>query len=137
MLTAVCVGTNDLAAATAFYDDILAVLNMYRTAGNDVEVGYGAKGQPPTFWVIKPYNKKDASVGNGSQLMFGAKDQNAVIAFHRTALALGGYDEGKPGLRDYAENYFGAYVRDLDGNKLHAFCINGGKPKNNASKQEW
>jgi catechol 2,3-dioxygenase-like lactoylglutathione lyase family enzyme len=123
MLTSVCVGTNDLDAAAAFYDDVLAKLNMYRTAENDVEVGYGTKGQPPVFWVIKPYNKKDASVGNGSQVMFGAKDQNAVIAFHKTALTLGGQDAGLPGLRDYAEGYFGAYVRDLDGNKLHVFCV--------------
>jgi catechol 2,3-dioxygenase-like lactoylglutathione lyase family enzyme len=126
MLTAVCVGASDLDAATTFYDGILTNLNMYRTAGNDVEVGYGTKGQSPTFWVIKPYDKKAASFGNGSQVMLKAKDQSAVIEFHKAALALGGRDEGQPGLRDYAEGYFGAYVRDLDGNKLHAFCVNDG-----------
>lgn len=123
MLTAVCVGTNNLKAAASFYDDVLAKINMYRTAENDVEVGYGTKGQTPTFWVLKPYNKEDATVGNGSQVMFGAKNQESVSAFHATALALGGLDEGPPGLRNYAEGYFGAYVRDLDGNKLHVFCM--------------
>lgn len=126
MLAAVCVGTNDLDAATAFYDDVLAKLNMSRIIENSIEVGYGIKGHPPVFWIIKPYDKKGASVGNGSQVMLGAKDQNAVVAFHKTALALGGRDEGQPGPRDYAEGYFGAYVRDLDGNKLHAFYINDG-----------
>lgn len=126
MLTAVCVGTNDLDAAEAFYDAVLAKLNMHQAAKNDVEVGYGAKGEPPVFWIIKPYNKKDASVGNGSQVMLGAQNQEAVIAFYKAALALGGLDEGPPGPRDYAEGYFGTYVRDLDGNKLHAFCINDG-----------
>lgn len=128
MLTAVCVGTNNLKAATVFYDAILANINLHRITGNEVEVGYGIQGQAPTFWVTKPYNKKDASIGNGSQVMFEAKDQSTVIQFHKAALAMGGRDEGKPGLRDYAEGYFGAYVRDLDGNKLHAFCINNGKP---------
>lgn len=126
MLTAVCVGTNDLVIAAAFYDDVLATLGMRRTAENDVEIGYGTIGKPPTFWIIKPYDKKDATVGNGSQVTFGAKDQNAVLAFYSTALALGGRDEGQPGLRDYTEGYFGAYIRDLDGNKLHAFCIADG-----------
>jgi hypothetical protein len=126
MLTAVCVGTNELDAVAAFYDDVLANFDMYRTAENDIEVGYGIKGQLPVFWIIKPYDKKAASIGSGSQVLLGEKDQNAVSAFHKTALALGGRDEGQPGLRDYAEGYFGAYVLDLDGKKLHAFCIHDG-----------
>ncbi len=108
MLTATCVGTNDLERATNFYDHVLVELNMHRRVKNDVEIGYGTETQSPTFWVIKPFDKKNATVGNGSQVMFMATNQNAVTAFHAAALALGGTDEGKPGPRDYAEGYFGA-----------------------------
>ena len=51
--------------------------------------------------------------------MFYADDKQAVQAFHEAILANGGSDEGAPGPRDYAEGYYGAYGRDLDGNKLH------------------
>jgi predicted lactoylglutathione lyase len=54
---------------------------------------------------------------------FGAQSREAVDAFHAAALAAGGSDEGAPGLRaHYHPNYYGAYVRDLDGNKLCAVC---------------
>lgn len=53
--------------------------------------------------------------------------RDQVDAFHRAALAQGGRDEGAPGLRPrYSENYYGAYVRDLDGNKLQAVCHTAG-----------
>jgi catechol 2,3-dioxygenase-like lactoylglutathione lyase family enzyme len=123
MLAAVCVGTNNLKASAFFYDKVLAELNMFRSAENDIEVGYGSTAQLTVFWVIKPFNNKDATFGNGSQVIFEATDQGSVTAFHATAMAMGGQDEGGPGPRDYEEGYFGAYVRDLDGNKLHVFCI--------------
>ena len=123
MLAAVCVGTNNLEAAGRFYDRVLAELDMHRIAEDDVEIGYGLLRQSPMFWVLRPYDKKTATFGNGSQVMFKAKNQAAVVAFHSAILEQGGLDEGKPGLRNYAEGYFGAYARDLDGNKLHAFCM--------------
>ncbi len=126
MLAAVCVGTNDLDAAGAFYDAVMAVLNMQRVAENAVEIGYGTKEGEAVFWVLKPYNKEPATFGNGSQVMLRAETADMVDAFHKTVMTSGGQDEGVPGPRDYSKGYYGAYVRDLDGNKLHAFYLPNG-----------
>ena len=66
---------------------------------------------------------RNATAGNGSTVAFDAPSRAAVDAFHAAALEGGGTDEGAPGLRLlYHPNYYGAYVRDLDGNKLCAVC---------------
>jgi predicted lactoylglutathione lyase len=70
------------------------------------------------FWVLTPFNQQAASYGNGVQVTFQASSNDQVEAFHQMALALGGVDEGAPGYR-YRPDYYGAYCRDLDGNKLH------------------
>ena len=119
MLSGVCVGTNDLENAGAFYDNILATIGMSRVVVTPEEIGYAAADGVVTFFVVKPYDKKPASFGNGTQVMFYAPDQDAVQKFHEAAIKNGGSDEGAPGPRDYSEGYFGAYVRDIDGNKLH------------------
>jgi len=116
-------GTNNLVKAGMFYDGVLATLSMVRLAENDIEIGYGVLAQDPSFWILLPYNKKPASFGNGSQVMLRAKSPETVNDFYAAALKFGGQDEGPPGLRDYAEHYYGAYVRDLDGNKLHVFHL--------------
>ncbi|MEM9138967.1 MAG: VOC family protein [Pseudomonadota bacterium] len=123
MLTAVCLGSNDLDAATRFYDGVLATLGMVRTVTEAHERGYGAPGATPSLWVVTPYNEQPATFGNGTQIIFSAADPDAVAAFHAAALAAGGQDEGAPGPRDYAPGYYGAYCRDLDGNKLHVSVI--------------
>ncbi len=123
MLAAICLGTNSLIKAGVFYDCVLATLGMARLIENDIEIGYGILNQDPTFWVLLPYNKKPASSGNGSQVMLRALSPEVVNNFYTAALKLGGQDEGAPGLRDYADHYYGAYVRDLDGNKLHVFHL--------------
>lgn len=123
MLYGVCLGTNDLAAAENFYDKVLSTIGMQRGFKNNVEVGYAPPGQTPNFWILTPYNKQAASFGNGTQVIFSAETIDQVQAFHQTALSLGGTDEGAPGPRDYRPGYYGAYLRDLDGNKLHIYCI--------------
>ncbi|MEM7215041.1 MAG: VOC family protein [Pseudomonadota bacterium] len=119
MLSGVCVGTNDLERAGEFYDALLASIDMRRLITVDNEIGYGALDGPVTFWVLTPYNGEKATFGNGTQVMFLAPNKAKVDAFHETAIASGGTDEGAPGPRDYSPGYYGAYVRDLDGNKLH------------------
>ncbi len=123
MLAAICLGTNDLIKARVFYDHLLATLGMVRLIENDIEIGYGVLDQDPSFWVLLPYNKKPANFGNGSQVMLRAQSPDIVNKFHSVALNAGGKDEGQPGPRDYADNYYGAYIRDLDGNKLHVFYL--------------
>ena len=73
--------------------------------------------------MVRPYDKGEASPGNGVTVAFNAESRAAVDAFHAAALAAGGTDAGAPGLRThYHPNYYGVYVRDLDGNKICAVC---------------
>ena len=73
--------------------------------------------------MVRPYDKKDATPGNGVTVAFEAPTREAVDAFHAAALAAGATDEGPPGIREhYHPSYYGAYVRDLDGNKLCVVC---------------
>lgn len=120
MLSEVCIGTNNLSEAGKFYDAVLATIGMRCVLSGTHERGYaGADGKISLFVVI-PFNDQKATAGNGTQVSFHAADVDAVKAFYATALSQGGTDEGPPGPRSYHPDYYGAYVRDLDGNKLHA-----------------
>lgn len=123
MLSGVCFGTNDLERAEAFYDPVLATISMIRLDGNDNEIGSGPKGGLPTFWILVPFNREQATHGNGAQVIFEASDADSVDRFHRTAVKRDGADEGAPGIRDHTSEYSGAYCRDLDKNKLHVVAM--------------
>lgn len=116
-------GTNDVARAARFYDAALAPLGLIRRATYDDEVGYGFQDDQRTrIWLTRPFDGKPATVGNGAMPALVAADRAAVDAFHKAALAAGGTDEGAPGLRPYGPDFYAAYVRDPDGNKLSAVC---------------
>ncbi len=121
MIGYTCVGTNDLTRATTFYDALLGLLGAKRFFDMDRGVGWGTAQDQPMFSVMKPFDGQPASVGNGTMIALLAKDAGQVDAMHAKALALGGANEGAPGLR--GDNFYGAYFRDLDGNKLAAFCM--------------
>jgi catechol 2,3-dioxygenase-like lactoylglutathione lyase family enzyme len=126
MYSHVTVGTSHMSRALRFYDAVLAPLGLTRKRTFKIAVSYA----PPDFsdvnepfWVVRPYDKKEATPGNGAMVAFEAQTRAAVDAFHAAALAAGGSDEGAPGLRaHYHPDYYGAYVRDPDGNKLCAVC---------------
>jgi predicted lactoylglutathione lyase len=105
---------------------VLAPLGLVRHKTFKIAMGYAPKdfdGINAPFWLLRPHDRKDASPGNGAMMAFAAPTRAAVDAFHAAALAVGGTDEGAPGLRThYHPDYYGAYVRDLDGNKLCAVC---------------
>lgn len=132
MLTYVYFGTNDLARATAFYDAVLAPLGMRRCVTGDpewdrVSAGWGTYEEDGrrelAFWVGQPYDGKSASVGNGSMVAFRAASAAQVDEFHAAALRGGGQCDGPPGVRlAYAPDFYAAYVRDPDGNKVAAVC---------------
>jgi|SRR5882757_1018651 len=123
MFSHVTIGTNDVEKAKRFYDAALAPLGLTALAAYPEAVGYGAAGGRPQLWVVRPLDKKAASVGNGITVGLDAADRKTVDAAHAAARAAGGQDEGAPGIRPhYHPNYYGAYVRDPDGNKLCIVC---------------
>ena len=120
MFSHVTVGTNDVAKAGAFYDAVFEALGMSRGFEGEAFISYSERSGG-RFFVMSPFNGEPANVGNGVHAAFRAADRVSVDAFHAAALANGGFDEGAPGLRPhYHADYYGAYVRDPDGNKLQA-----------------
>jgi catechol 2,3-dioxygenase-like lactoylglutathione lyase family enzyme len=123
MLLYVTIGTNDLDRAQLFYDAALAPLGLKRRKQDDVEIGYGAESDSRCrLWVVTPYDRKPATIGNGSMVALEADSRAVVDAFYQAALANGGTDEGGPGLRPFHAHIDAANVRDPDGNKLSAVC---------------
>ena len=126
MIGYVMVGTNDLDAATKFYDEVLKVIGLDRneTIENDY-VAYGTKGTKDIeFYVTKPFNKKDATFGNGTQISFLTSSRFIVDKFHEIGLKAGGTSEGSGGERPKGSGVYYSYIRDLDGNKICAFTNN-------------
>ena len=123
MLHHVSVGVMNVERAARFYDSVLGALG-YKRVMDVLPYGIGYGQSTPVFWVQLPHNQSPATVGNGVHVGFNAASEEMVGAFHRAALAAGGVDEGAPGPRpDYGPAYYGAFVRDLDGNKLEAVLI--------------
>ena len=114
------IGTNDLERATKFYDAVLAPLGGKRTFANGERMQfYGSPGSPGMIAISKPYDEKPATAGNGSMFGLPAATKEQVDAAHSAALAAGGACEGPPGQR--LPTFYGAYFRDLDGNKVCVF----------------
>ncbi|MBD9445927.1 VOC family protein [Rhizobium sp. RHZ01] len=123
MLLYVTLGTNDIDEARRFYDIVLPLLGYRRQRYSEEEIGYAADGDTRCrLWIVTPFNRRRASTGNGSMVALHAERHADVDAFHAAALAAGGVDEGAPGLRPFHANFYAAYVRDPDGNKLSAVC---------------
>ena len=116
-------GTNDFEKAKVFYDKALAGLGAGRTMGMERMQGYGVSGNPVMLAVGQPYNGEPATAGNGTMISLAAPSREVVDKVHADALAAGGKDEGAPGLR--GDTFYGAYFRDLDGNKLCVFHMGG------------
>lgn len=124
MYSHIQVGARDLPRLAAFYDAVLAPLGLVRMGaapdgGPDGVVWQRPGRRWPQFVVQYPFNGLPATWGNGGQVSFAAPNRAAVDAAWETALRLGGTDEGPPGLRpQYNDDYYGAYCRDPEGNKL-------------------
>jgi predicted lactoylglutathione lyase len=112
-------GANDFEKAKAFYDVVLSPLGGKRAMSNDHMQGYVSPNGGAMLAVCIPNDLKAATAGNGTMIALAAASREAVDATHAAALANGGTCEGPPGLR--GDSFYGAYFRDLDGNKLCAF----------------
>lgn len=116
------IGTNDLSKSLAFYDAFLAELGGKRV----MELSHGQLygfAQGPLFGITKPYDGEEQNRGNGNMIALRCPSKAKVDALHAKALSIGGADEGKPG--DRGGGFYGAYFRDLDGNKLCVFTMAG------------
>ena len=122
MYSHVTFGTNDFERALGFYQAVMDVLGHPVLFQGDGVVAYGEPAGPKLF-ILSPFDGNPARPGNGAHAAFLAESRAQVDAFHAAALANGGTDEGPPGLRPhYHPAYYGAYVRDPDGNKIQAVC---------------
>jgi len=114
------IGTNDLERATKFYDAVLTPLGGRRTFANGERMQfYGSKDTPGMIAVSKPYDEKPATAGNGTMFGLPAATKEQVDAAYAAAIAAGATCDGAPGQR--MPTFYGAYFRDLDGNKVCVF----------------
>jgi catechol 2,3-dioxygenase-like lactoylglutathione lyase family enzyme len=123
MLDHIGFAVGDYDRAKAFYSAALAPLGvtlLFEVTAEqtraDAHAGFGT--DRPSFWI-----GSGATPSRGLHAAFAAPDRAAVDAFHQAALAAGGTCNGPPGLRPhYAPDYYGAFVRDTDGNNIEAVC---------------
>ncbi|MDO5624466.1 MAG: VOC family protein [Pseudomonadota bacterium] len=123
ILSHVSLGTNRFANAVAFYDAVLGALGIRRVLdlSEHQAVAYGRAY--PEFWVQAPHDGQPAQTANGVHVAFFAATPEQVHAFHAAALAAGGTCDGPPGPRPhYGAEYYGGFVRDLDGHKIEAMA---------------
>ncbi len=121
MIGYVTVGSNDIGRAAAFYDALFGTIGAGRFMEGDTFVAWAVSPTQPGFGIIKPFNGAPATVGNGVMVAIAFDTPAKVDAFYAKAMALGATDEGPAGAR--SPNFYAAYFRDLDGNKLNAFCM--------------
>jgi len=121
------VGTNDIDKARAFYDALLGEIGARRVMEfpQNGFTMYGTGGRSPGLAVTRPYDGNEARPGNGAMVALVMDAREKVDRLHAKALELGGSDEGPPGVRgeEGERAFYGAYFRDLDGNKLCTFCV--------------
>ena len=122
MFSFVTLGTNDLKKSKIFYNELLKSIDILNAEEEEGYVGYAKKNRlnKIQFYLMKPHNKQEATYGKGTMITFTIHSKEGVNNFHNLALKLGAKDEGSPGPR-HDEHYY-AYFRDLDGNKICAFC---------------
>ena len=118
-LNYVMLGSNDVEKARSFYDAVLPAIGgmlvaEYMPHAFCYELRGGGR-----IWVATPFNGQSAICGNGNMVGLSCESRKDVDRAHQLALAHGGVSEGAPGPRpQYSPDFYGAYVRDLDGNKM-------------------
>jgi catechol 2,3-dioxygenase-like lactoylglutathione lyase family enzyme len=137
MLHHVSVGVRDIARAAQFYDAVLRTLGYKRVADfSPHAIGYGEAPGRPEFWIGGAHNGAPVTAGNGTHMGFVARTRAQVRNFHAAALAHGGSNNGEAGPRpDYGPEYYGAFIYDLDGNKIEATFRAAPQVKTQAAKK--
>jgi catechol 2,3-dioxygenase-like lactoylglutathione lyase family enzyme len=121
MIGYVTLGTQNLARASAFYDTLLSTIGASRFMESDRFIAWAVSPTTPSLAVALPFDGKSSTVGNGTMVALVVDSRAKVDALHKKALELGATDEGPVGPR--GDGFYAGYFRDLDGNKLNAFCM--------------
>lgn len=121
MIGYVTLGTNDIARAAGFYDALLGELGAKRLFDFGRFIAWSVSPKTPAIAVAVPYDGNPATVGNGVMVAIAVDAPAKVDALYQKAIELGAKDEGPPGPR--GPSFYGAYFRDLDGNKLNFFTM--------------
>lgn len=122
MIGYVTLGSNDIAKAAEYYDQLLSGIGASRLMEEERFIAWGTSPTAPMLCIIKPFDEQPASVGNGVMVSLYMESTDKVDAMHKKAMELGSQDEGAPGPRGDG-SFYGGYFRDMDGNKLCAFHI--------------
>ena len=122
LLDHVSITVRDIEAARPFYKAVLAALGAVVAYEREDAIGFGERNRPgdDVHTYISVFQSAAASADPRRHWCFRAASSDAVRAFHAAGLAAGGSDEGAPGLRAYHPQYFAAFLRDPDGNKVEA-----------------
>lgn len=119
MIDHVSIEVSDLSASTRFYERLLKPLKMHIVTEQSDTVGFGKKYSE--FWINLRSDMVKPTATSGAHVCLRAPDTAAVDEFYRIALEFGGDDDGKPGPRPhYTHNYYAAFIRDPDGNRIEA-----------------
>ena len=114
------IGTNNKKAAEEFYDELLSLINAKKFPANDrITMWMSPEDNSVILAIAVPYNGEKATFGNGSMKGIALDSKEAVDEMYAKAISLGAKDDGEPGQR--AGAFYGAYIYDLDGNKLTFF----------------
>ena len=117
MISYFTVGTNNFEGAVKFYDALMSEMGAQKVYTTDRLAGWGWGIGTPMFVVVKPFDQKPATSGNGMMISFDAASPEQVDKWHAKVLEMGGSNEGDPGMR--GTSMYIAYCRDLDGNKFN------------------
>ena len=116
----ITLGTNDLDSAARFYEQLLGSIGVKRQREIPNHIVYFGGELGTELAVIVPADGKSATAGNGTMVALRIDSQEKIRELHALAIKLGGTNEGAPGPRGTG-TFWGAYFRDLDGNKVVFF----------------
>jgi catechol 2,3-dioxygenase-like lactoylglutathione lyase family enzyme len=124
MIDHISITVSALARAAPFYDAVMAALGHPCVVRSERRIGYGIRNRPgDDGHSYISVMRGERVVADRRHWAFRAASRASVEAFYVAALAAGGSDDGAPGLRpDYHAQYYAAFVRDPDGNRIEAVC---------------
>jgi catechol 2,3-dioxygenase-like lactoylglutathione lyase family enzyme len=126
MIDHVSIAVRDLQGCGRFYETVLATLGYAKLAARPATIGFGKKY--PEFWLNERRNMTPVDADTGAHVCLRASSVEAVQAFHEAAIRAGGASDGAPGPRSgQIGGYYGAFVRDPEGNRIEAATFTSAK----------